>query len=214
MSIFSVDIETFGHKPSIDDVKAPANYKDEAKIAAYKEENLDKTWRSNALDRYKSDIIAISIVNKSENISECFVGDEKDIILKVNNLVKGAKNSTYCHWMHFNGDAFDLPKLAVAALKHGASDLYRSIPKKKFDDRSIDIMRLFCFTDYRGSVSLKTLLSYFGLQEKEEGLDGSKVHDAWLNKEYDRIAKYCLGDAEKLFDLYNIYMCNDTNEPF
>ena len=56
-----IDIETIPSEtmPSLDDLQAPANYKDEAKIKAWKEANQVEAWKKQALNSMQGRIICI-----------------------------------------------------------------------------------------------------------------------------------------------------------
>ena len=58
------------------------------------------------------------------------------------------------------------------------------------------------WTGYGGYISQDNLCKTLGLPTKD-GMDGSKVYQAWLDKKYDDIAKYCKSDVQTVIDLYN-----------
>jgi hypothetical protein len=51
-------------------------------------------------------------------------------------------------------------------------------------------------------VSLTKIAQFLGLGEKAEGLDGSKVYDAWRDGEHDRIRRYCAADVELVREIH------------
>ena len=51
-------------------------------------------------------------------------------------------------------------------------------------------------------VSQDNLCKTLGLETKQ-GMDGSKVYQAWLDGKYDEIARYCESDVDTVFNLYN-----------
>lgn len=230
-----LDIETFsGEKPEIEPFVPPTaedikygNLKNPAKRAAKAEAELpqliedahakyladaDKAWRDQSLNKFKCQVIAYSIIIPSINFhSECINENEEYVINHLNEAIKGlGQEALSAHWYTQNGEGFDLPILALRALKYKARRLFTAIPTRKFDPRSFDTKTIFGFTNYQGRPSLKHLARYFGM-DKGEGLDGSMVHDAWLNKEYDRILKYCIQDVQLLVDLMNIYKFKDMD---
>lgn len=208
-NILALDIETFGgEKPDVEEVKVPASYKKPESIQKYKEEHLDEYWRSLALDKYKCQVIAISVVAPSFGIDEYKVSEnEKDLIQWLEDILIdriGEQHSLSLRYVTFNGNAFDLPILALRALKYGNNRLFSRLPTKKWSEFSEDLFNTFKFTDYQGKVSLAKLLEFFSLEGKGEDMTGSMVHDAWLNGEHDKIGRYCLEDSRRLITLKNL----------
>ena len=207
-----LDIETFGNEPDISDVKVPKNYTNPETIKKYQEENLDKQWRENALDKFNLKIICCVISNPHLKIHEVITGEESEIIAKLEEIIPKVGNKpSFVTW---NGNGFDLPILTYRALKYRAKRLYIALPKTKFSDRSVDLMEKFCFLNYKDRVSMANVLKYFDMGGKTEGLDGSKVHDAFLNGEIERIAKYCEGDVNSLIALHKLLLFDDNSRPF
>jgi predicted PolB exonuclease-like 3'-5' exonuclease len=56
---------------------------------------------------------------------------------------------------------------------------------------------------YGKTVSLDTLCRALGVASPKGDMDGSKILDAWLAGEYERIADYNLKDAIAVRDVYH-----------
>lgn len=207
-NIILLDIETFGNKPTLDEVKVPSNYKKEEAIQKYKEEHLDEQWRKNALNKFESSVIAISAYYPYEEKWFSVVSENEEELMKEFDrwLIDevGHQRSLSAKWVGAFIGEFDLPIIRLRAIKYGLKHLALCMPNAKFSDRYEDILSSFMGTSYKDSVSVKTLAKYFGLDGKTDGLDGSAVHDLWLNKEYEKIAEYCKGDVKLEYELHKL----------
>jgi len=58
------------------------------------------------------------------------------------------------------------------------------------------------WSGYGNYISQDNLCKTLGLKTKQ-GMDGSKVYQAWLDGKYDEISEYCKNDVQTVFDLYN-----------
>jgi hypothetical protein len=58
--------------------------------------------------------------------------------------------------------------------------------------------------DFKDYVSLDKIAKFLGLGGKEEGIDGSKVYDMWLEGQLEKIEKYCREDVELVREVYKI----------
>jgi len=68
-----------------------------------------------------------------------------------------------------------------------------ALKAKPWDDTVADTMLIWAGA--RGSVSMANLSKYLGLEGKTEGMDGSKVYDAWLDGKHKEIGEYCEDDV-------------------
>lgn len=205
-----IDIETFsGKKPSVEELTVPKTFKKAESIQKWKDDpkNLDEVWRKQSLDRFKCQVISIAvIIDNGVEMKKDFLTSESEeelILWLERTLFDNIRDIDLisAQWITYYGNNFDLPILTLRALKYGRKDLFAIIPHKKWDNHSYDLSDVFKFTDYQSKASMKTLLDYFGLEGKTNDMDGGKVHDAFLNKEYNRIGEYCMGDVEALVGL-------------
>jgi predicted PolB exonuclease-like 3'-5' exonuclease len=197
------DIETWGgpNKPTIEDIEAPSNYKDPEKILAYKQEKLKDAWAKQALDVLKGEIICLCYaVDNEETIK--IIGTEKEIIER---LDEAAVELDYIHWIGYNILGFDIPWLHLRSIKYGAKYLRATLPTSRSDNSVTDIMQKASSTLYGKDsyMSQKDIAKFFGLESKTD-MDGSMVHDAYVNGEIDRIASYCAEDVETVRKLYKL----------
>jgi hypothetical protein len=58
--------------------------------------------------------------------------------------------------------------------------------------------------DQRDRVSLGKIAAYLGIDVKSNGLDGSKIYDAWLDGRQDEIAEYCKQDVDAVRSVFKI----------
>lgn len=70
---------------------------------------------------------------------------------------------------------------------------------KPWGDETFDTM--FAWAGAKGEISQDNLCKALGLETKQ-GMDGSKVAEAWANGEHERIAEYCRRDVETVRAIY------------
>jgi hypothetical protein len=58
--------------------------------------------------------------------------------------------------------------------------------------------------DFKDYVSLDKIAKFLGLEGKEDGIDGSKVYDMWLEGQLEKIENYCRDDVELVREVYKI----------
>lgn len=197
-----IDIETFAGdvKPSIDDIKAPANYKDEEKIKAYKENALESEWEKQALDSLKGKVVCIGVaIDDNEPVMFTDLKDEKDLVNTFHEYIITREENhdlQSCNWIAHNGNTFDFVWLFHRIKKYGLDNF---LPEPR-QSRFIDTMKLAGFTDYRAMLSLDNLCQFFGIGKK---MNISKsVHEMVCLEMDKEISEYCKKDVELLRDLY------------
>ena len=197
-----MDIETYSsdNKPTIEDISAPANYKDADKILAYKQEHLDSAWRKQALDSMLGQIICISYAINDEEVV-ALTGTEKEIIAAFADVVCAYP---YAQFVGFNHKRFDLVWLFHRFVKYKHSEAMVILPHTKNDSSIIDVMEIFSASNYGSDswVSLDTLAKFLGLPCKD--FDGSKIHDLYLEGKIDEIVKHCEDDVRLTRDIYKL----------
>jgi DNA polymerase elongation subunit (family B) len=192
------DIETEAHPDAIqfiDEPTAPANYKDEAKIAAYiadkKAELIDRA----ALDPDYGMIVAIGVKIDKLNIQTFLKGDkfsESDLIREFWRLY-ASENGNCCG---YNIIGFDLPYLMRRSFDLGVKvpmipDLrrYQTYP-------TLDLMMvLYGWQNFK---SLKFVAKRYGLHNPLPDLDGSQVK----NMDADTLRSYVESDVMLVYQLY------------
>lgn len=199
-----LDIETLPspNPPALETIKAPANYKDPAKILAYQQEAQETEWRKEALDSMKGSILCIGYMLDEEEAHSFTVGldgTEEEVLRKFENVIIEENGGRVLpDWIAFNGHGFDLPWIWRRAIKHGLDFLPGMINFDRYRGNIIDPMRLWCPHDYRGYVKLGDLAAFLGIGAKTQGFDGSMVFDAWREGRLEEIAAYCRDDVQLL----------------
>ena len=209
-----IDIETIPGPvmPSIEDLiaNAPGNMKKPETIRAWAEENQMEQYRKQALDSMQGEILAVGFAHNDDEpmcrIRMSGGANERALLELVEadlmRIVKEYKGVTP-RWIGHNVKGFDLPWMWRKCLKYGLYDLARAIPKGRYAKDIEDTMEMWA-SDYKDHVSLSKIAAFFGLEGKAEGLDGSKVYDAYMAGEHDRIAEYCKGDVALTREIHRI----------
>ena len=205
MHQITIDIETIPGPvmPSIEELmeNAPGNMKKPETIRAWAEENQIELYRKQALDSMQGEILAVGWAYNGDKPTCHIRGegvDEYELLEMVQEaIVPTAKmqRGLAPTWVGHNVKNFDLPWLWRKCIKYGLYELARVIPRGRYPKDVEDTMELWAI-DYKDHVSLSKIAAFLGLGGKTNGLDGSKVYDAWKAGEYDRIAEYCMGDVE------------------
>lgn len=197
-----IDIETIPSEtmPSLDDLQAPANYKDEAKIKAWKEANQVEAWKKQALNSMQGRIICIGWSWNGESDTLVDPDDEESIInglmldiQKISNEIRSPL--VFVGW---NISTFDLPWIWRKSIQYNLPELRKAIPK---DNRLnyIDLMKVWA-SDYKDFVSLDSCAKFLGIPHETE--QGSSVFDWWQKGEIDKIAEHCKMDIETTAEIY------------
>jgi len=198
-----LDIETYGgkHKPSLEDIAAPSNYKDPEKILKYRQERLQDAWGKQALNPLKGEIICIGYAIDSHK-PECIIGEEEDIVSTFSEVLR---TLSYINLIGYNVLGFDFPWLYLRAVKYNLPILKSVLPEKKNDTGYKDLMQEVSSTLYGKDsyLSLNDVCGFFGLKGKE-GMDGSMVHQAFVDGKIQEIAEYCKDDVERNRSLYKL----------
>jgi predicted PolB exonuclease-like 3'-5' exonuclease len=202
-----LDIETYGgqQEPSLDDISAPSNYKDPEKILKYKKDKLQEAWAKQALNPLKGEIICLGIAIDDEepvaitrNVNDR--GEERIMVW----LDAYLNELTYTKLIGYNVLGFDFPWLYLRAVKYNLPILKNYLPTKKSDTSYLDLMQQVSSTLYGKDsyMSMKDVCGFFGIDVKDNGLDGSMVHQAYLDGRIKEIAEYCKQDVEATRELY------------
>lgn len=209
-----IDIETrVGNgKPDPSSIKAPGNYKDPDKIAAYQAAAVDDEWRKQALQPLNGRLACIGFAIEEEP-ARCVIGlEEKQVLAEFvnvlrtvhDNLPAGAQTIT---WIGHNIAEFDLLWLRLRALKYGMFWLAKNINLDRYRGNFQDTMLMS--GTWSNKFRLDDLCRFFGLDGKPDGMDGSKVHDLWQAGKYADIVEYCKQDVEQVRALHEILISGD-----
>jgi len=209
-----IDIETLPAAWSPDRIRehaasaVPANYTKHDTIAKWIDEHADEAWRRTALDSLHARILCIGVALEDEPVEVCYNEDGDDAGLHRllswldERLRMAESDGSGVSLVGHNIAGFDLPMLLRSAwrLNHPVAS---QLPRRPRDGRVVDTGELWRATDPApGRTSLAKIATFLGLGEKAEGLDGSKVYDAWHAGEHDRIRRYCAADVELVREIH------------
>ena len=200
-----IDTETIPGPESGKDsvkVKVPANYKDEAKIAAFIEAGKEEAYLKQSFNGGYGQVCAFSYAVDDETIGGGFstyrMGEKsllKGVFASIDYMLDGHSNPYVCG--HFVS-GFDLRFLMHRCVVLGVKMphwLQTTANAKPWDAKIRDTMQLWCGN--RDTISLDELCKILGIEGKD-GFDGSMVYDAWLAGEHEKIGEYCNSDVEKV----------------
>ena len=220
-TLYAIDIETVSQgKRAIDytgqlELKAPSNYKDEEKIAAYVEKEKVKLQSKHGLHWWTGKVISVAIVDVfGNNEDQVFMGHDETKILKELNGVIG---TGYVKLISMRGQTFDYPFLVGRFMAN-----YIQIPRVFKTGRFglLDVENFFGFSSASGQRGkLDDYAHGIGFAGKPGELDGSKVQGLYdtimaADMEDDRLTavaawkqleKYNLHDAQVVKALANLY---------
>lgn len=214
-----IDVETIpSQAPDARDlvratIKPPATHKKPETIAKWWAEDapaaIEEGYRKQALDATSGELISIAWCSDTsevktvtrapgepevELLDSFFSGVTK---LLRDEAVTGADGLTCWpsdpHFIAHNA-AFDLGFLWRRAIILGIPAPFRLPSPIAREGRDFGCTML-TWAGHRGTVSLDRLCRALGIESPKGDLDGSKVFDAWLAGEVDRIAHYNAADA-------------------
>lgn len=211
MPTIFLDIETVpsGPKPTIDQLKPPAQMKLADTIAKWRNdtiartEDLDDLYRKRALSYIDGRILCIGYAIGQGPVKGLIDDDEEALItrfeealLEEDSAIFKRTNTLVGH----NALNFDIPYLFLRSAKYGRSNLMSlfSVPRDCFKDT----MKMFCVTDYKGMVSMERACAFFGITGVKDDMDGSIVYDEYLKGNGQGILEYCMKDVHNLRQLY------------
>mgnify|MGYP000677458635 CR=1 FL=1 len=198
-----LDIETLpgSEYPSLDEIQTPSNYKDEAKIQAYKEAKLDEVYRQQALDSMQGRILCIGVAVEDEEPHTFYTYGENewDALLELKRVIDFLKSSPT--FIGHNVKNFDLQWIWRHAARLGLKHLCNRIPRHKFSDRVQDTAEIWAGPDFKAVCSLDRIAAFLGIDGKGE-MDGSMVYDAFMAGEHEKIRSYCADDVRLTRSVY------------
>jgi len=208
-----IDIETIPGPESGKDsvkVKVPANYKDEAKIAAFIEAGKEDAYRKQSFNGGYGQVCAFSFAVDDGDVigNYCASRDDEEKMLRmafvsIGMELDGHNNPTVCG--HFVS-GFDLRFLMHRCVVLGIQMphwLSSTANAAAWDSKIIDTKQVWAGN--RGTISLDELCSILGIKGKD-GFDGSMVYDAWLAGEHEKISNYCNDDVERVRAIHHKFI--------
>lgn len=201
--------------PSVEDLKL-GNIVDEEKKKKAIAEKMAKAMEDfeKENDKFHSKIIKERSLNPLENRIICagiavgfekpftILGTEEHIMKEVNKVY----NKTRGHFesVAYNGKEFDFSMLALKAFKYDLTFLKGCfIDFSRFDAKWIDLAEFVKFFSHK-YYSFDDICRFFNIPSPKDGMDGSKVYQAWKDGKINEISEYCKRDVGALQKLYKI----------
>jgi len=201
-------------------IKAPSNYKDEAKIVEYITQKsneildgVDDTWRKTSFDGGYGHICVIGFMIQGSNPIALYkegddhVANEIGIIKSFYEILQDAyiPNEGLVKLIGHNLVNFDLRFLYQRSIVLGIKPpSFITFDAKPWSENVFDTMIKWAGVGNR--VSLNKLADILGVGQKGiegEEFDGSMVWDAVKNGEIAKVAEYCKQDVRLTADIYN-----------
>ena len=196
-------------------IKAPANYKDEAKIAEYIaaksaeiDADIENRWRKTALDGAYGQIVACAIACDDGRIESASDMNEREMLDWINNMVAGMSQGYQLPvFIGHNIAGFDL-KFIFQRMVINQIKPHKNIPfhAKPWDDCIYDTMVKWAGVGNR--VSLDKLCKVLNIDckgsEIGEEIDGSKVWDFVKAGRLDDVETYCAGDVSRVRTIHKL----------
>lgn len=147
---------------------------------------LYETQAKTVLDKYS---IQLGIGNTSDY----------DVVFEGWTAIKSAC-SNRTPLVTFNGIGFDLPVMKTQAIRLDVSIVNTATYKEltgKWGPTKLHYDLCKCLSDFDLSKmeKLNFWLRYYGIGQKTDGMDGSKVYEAYQAGGYEKIQKYCEDDV-------------------
>ena len=205
-----IDIETIPtqnkeHQDFVcENLKPPANYKNEETINKWLEENKELAVNKTSLDGAFGEVVVISAANNDDEVVTFYRKDwqvkdrEKDILTRFNNWLKEQANrcKTVPVFIGHNVTSFDGLFLWQRCIINGVKPYY------KMDKRNTyDTMWEWCGYNRESKPSLNKLCQVLNIEQKGD-IDGSKVWQAVQDGRIDEVAEYCAKDVERVRAIY------------
>jgi hypothetical protein len=211
MPTIFLDIETVpsGPKPTIDQLKPPAQMKLADTIAKWRNdtiartEDLDDLYRKRALSYIDGRILCISYAIEKGPIMGLIDDDEEALMTRFEEALLAHDDTIFKRTntlVGHNALSFDIPYLFLRAAKYRRGNLKSlfSVPR----DCLKDTMKMFCVTDRAGYISLTRACAFFGIEGVKDGMSGDQVYDQYLAGNGQGVLEYCMKDVDSLRKLY------------
>lgn len=215
-NVLFLDIETVPAYPNFDELPQRMKKLWEKKAEQLRrnsgEETADKFYSRAGIYAEFGRIVCISCgyMNGVEFRMKSFYGDDEKILLEeFADMLNQHFNTPYHLLCAHNGKEFDFPYIARRMLVNGIElpDIINLAGKKPWEVRHLDTMELWKFGDYKHYTSLDLLAAIFDIPTPKDDIDGSMVgHVYWLEKDLERIVKYCIKDVITVAQLMRRYL--------
>ena len=149
--------------------------------------------------------VTIGAYNKEDLNIINIVGDEKEILTKVNTIF----NNAYSKNLILAGQSirmFDIPFLGKRMVIHGIrpSEAINFFNKKPWDISIMELNEIFSFgASGQSHTSLDLICTVLGVDSPKDAMDGSMVHSEFYKGNIDGIQKYCEKDVRSMIGCFN-----------
>lgn len=191
-----IDIETIGSpgaRDFLDPVRAPSNYRDPAKIAAYCAEEFEKRVQTAALEADLCEVVAVGFMWDNVDATRAAVYTRADELSEAGLLDQMWYAIGNRAIVGFNILGYDLPVLIRRSQLLGIK--YPSLNLDKYRSPHIDLLRRLTFN---GELTYRTLGFYlrrFGIPH-DDTTKGSDIAQMVAEGRWNDVASHCRADVE------------------
>lgn len=136
--------------------------------------------------------------------------DEKQLLLDFKELLENGFKGNDIFLCAHNGKEFDFPYICRRMTCHGISlpSVLDIGSKKPWEVKHLDTLEMWKFGDRKNYTSLELLAALFDIETSKDGIDGSMVNQVYyIEKDLEKIEKYCKADVVVLANLYLKLKC-------
>ena len=183
-------------------IKPPGQYKKPESIKAWLEDpaNIKQARSKTALDGAWGRLCCIAYAIGDGSIDHIYDKDERKMLEAFKEVVV-EKNKTPRHLVGQYIKGFDLPFIHKRMLIHGMGPLF-GFDTKPWEMNASCVGTMFSL-DPRNISNLDTLCCAFDVKSpKTDEMDGSKVYDAYLAGEIEKIIEYNKDDVRAVREIY------------
>lgn len=142
---------------------------------------------------------------------KAFANDDETIVLQeFKDLLENHFDQTKLALCAHNGKEFDFPYISRRMLVNGmpAPSCLQLSGKKPWDILHLDTLEMWKFGDRKNFTSLDLLAALFDIPSSKSDIDGSMVNHAYyVDKELEKIARYCKQDVVVTAQLFLKFQC-------
>ena len=169
---------------------APANWKDEDKIAAKIKEQEENYIKKAAMSAQTGQVLAIGLANgKKVDVWDVNQYSEREIIGAFWDAISEAGPAK--RWIGFNIKGFDLPFLIRRSFFYGITPSATPRLGRFWDERFIDLLEQWQCGNREQTISLSALSVFLGGEPKAES--GADFHH-WIKEDPARAQTYLIKD--------------------
>lgn len=136
--------------------------------------------------------------------------DEKQLLKDFKELLENGFKGNKIYLCAHNGKEFDFPYICRRMTFHGISlpQVLDIGGKKPWEVKHLDTLEMWKFGDRKNYTSLELLAALFDIETSKDGIDGSMVNYVYyIEKDLNKIEKYCKADVVVLANLYLKLKC-------